>query len=1100
MLVRSVCVLLIMVMSCKTLPILVKSHVVFYWSPEPYVKERLKLTGIDGNKSEMSNPGGSPKKIQKITLQTFTKSITENLQSAKLLEGRFPLLVKSNTVQITPYRIGNKRDGRGSQEIFQNPYEITSAFTKRKLFAAPSPGMEKAAKDTAGESEKSSEHLKQAISVTAKKKGGPQEYIATWRRLRQQILTLKKKVSSSRQQLDAPGNLILERIEEGDELKRRASTVSNLQRLNHLGKKPDIKLVTALKTTYKDLNDGISGIRQRVKKIQNSLPVATVDAEVQNLDKELRKQMQFVVPGVDAAINTAWSAMTDSLADTTNFQYSELRDMPPSPVISIYRYGDSPWEKTTLKDDLKNMQTSINSLSRQSIEPKDPDLQRVDKVLKDLLTRTYLSKAFSTADSVIRSNIKENLKSSFNPNDIYFGVDHHQDADVDEETSTVKDGVFYLFDSRDRPLVPKVQEGIDKNFDAGAVTDKTVGGGFHEFGGQPPLEITELRDKRNAQRRKTYEKRKKSMIRQGINIFSNKGRLILGKHNAERHLYRKARAADQPQHAGSRKKAVSKGSVVYDDEKEGIRLDIHSIKKKLDMSGDKPPKHTKIKSKEDTESFNMIDMGALDNKKISWRKKLPPYNEEEEVDETGELGLDIPFSRKNQLFEHIDRVPAKLSEAESIEMDSDSESDDESMELGTLINSDDKLDELSFKRDKNRLNAYKKTAGLRLFPTEPWRNINPKYNRIYAGLSGDIRLGPGEEVDDTDNPIYGLDRNYPATGPNAGSEVGSLSYWTKEIRKLDDSDRKNTILAGELNKDFFGDENPRTSLRNGDLLFLDAGEEVRRQSSPRVSDLFAEQVKNIIQDTKEGQDHIVKSGRKHLPSWRHDLDFDVVTSEENEHVRRKEDELVNLINPGLDVMIRRMEKSEADNRPGPNELAKVDKIVLGLLDDAPVNPEEFDYLKQLADVSVFTKPIKSNPTNVDDALPPDKITKSGLDSLDRAAKTLTLIDQDMKYRHEKNLKDELADVEKLRRQVKFDKENAKMEKMYADIKAIPKLEAMNNDLRKKRKKQYEHIKNTLEKAYGKRLSKQKETYNKFMKLAREIKKNKKELDRMAGYL
>ncbi|GFR73411.1 hypothetical protein ElyMa_005729200 [Elysia marginata] len=1003
-----------------------------FWKHELHTKESLKMKWSrtrSGDRGINTFPD-SRKQMKETTMRNdgMQKKITLSLKEARRLNKSLNHLItfdETGATKNTSTMSGKITNNETLRAVEPGAYEIISGFPMRKLLAVPSLNIERAAKDKSGEPMKTSEKVKDTVSQTTSgdtSKNGPKDYMSSWPQLRGKMLALKTKISAARKDLDKPGNLVLERIDQGDELRRRASGVSNVQRLNHFGKTPNAKVVSALKHTYKDLDEGITGLSQKVNKIRTSLTATNVDAEVQKLERELRKRMQFVIPQVDNAIKSGYSAMTDSLADTTNFEYSALKDMPASPVVSIYRFGDGYGEKATLKDDLKNMRKSIDAMYPDTVEPFDPDLQQVDKVLKDFLTHTHVSRAIVIANSEERSDLKEHSGFTFDPDDLYFGVDHHQNADVDADTSTIKDGVYYLFDSRNRPVVPSNRgSGNERNLrlDDGAVTDTTVGGGA--------IDLSEIRNTRSALGSELRGRARENSPLLNKHRYTHIDEDVDGKGSIgglKRILNRNTRNADQPQSAGSKKKDVSKGSVILDDEKEGHRKDIHSIKKFLNHGGSRPAKRIKPHSSQDTQSYNMVDMEALDREKQSWRKQLPAYNEEEEVDETGDIAHEIPFARKNRLYEHLDVMPDKTTRVDPVEKD----------------------DELE-----------------------------------------DESVGIKSVVEDTDGPIYGAGLNYPAAWPNAGREAGSLAYWEKEIRRLAEVEKRNKMLARKIHRGFSEYDSPWASAGDGDALFLD----VSRKSSPRVSDLFADQVRNIMRDTKEGQANIVKSSRQ-------GLGFDTAYSAENELERRKEDELVSLINPGLDVMISRMEKSEANRKPGANELAKVDKIVLGLLDDAPVNPEEFDYLRQLADVSVYTRPVKSNPARLTDTLAPDDLTKSALNSLDRAAKTLGQIDEEIKYRHEDHLKDELSEVEKLRRQVKFDKEKVKMEKMYEDMKSIPKLEAMNDDLRDKRTRQYEHLMGTLEKAYDRRLDTQKSNYDKYTALEKRMEKTRAKIDHLAS--
>ncbi|RUS74391.1 hypothetical protein EGW08_017846 [Elysia chlorotica] len=273
----------------------------------------------------------------------------------------------------------------------RSPYEISPRFHGRKLLAKSesSPDLDSAAKEIAANpiqtdpiAKKINEKNEQ---IKKEKEAGPEIYIDKWPALRHKMADLKKKILAARKKLDDPVNKLLERIDEGDELQKQASHISNLQRLDHLGKASNSKTIKALKDSYKDLYSAISNITGAFEKMEDSLTDSSVNVGVQKLEHELRTLMQFETAQVETAIDSGWSAITNSLAGTTNFQYSVLKDTPKAPVFSIYRYGDGHGEKTNLREELKNMQTSIDSLSYESQDATDPDLQRVDQVLRDML-------------------------------------------------------------------------------------------------------------------------------------------------------------------------------------------------------------------------------------------------------------------------------------------------------------------------------------------------------------------------------------------------------------------------------------------------------------------------------------------------------------------------------------------------------------------------------------------------------------------------------------------------------------------------------------------------------------------------------------------
>ncbi|KAK3785436.1 hypothetical protein RRG08_009058 [Elysia crispata] len=1059
----------------------------------------MKVPEVNNLRTRELNP--SSKNVETSLQFNFKQSSSYDRQEERLVTSRGTKSEQSSKA------VRDKRDNDTLEVSSKSPYEISSSFNGRKLLAVSSPNFNSAAKSIAASPIETDTFAKQLSEKNAKikkeVKNGPTVYMAKWPALREKMLALKKKISAARKKLDEPVNLLLERIDEGDQLKKQASHVSNLQRLEHFGKTPNTKTVTALKNTYKALDKGIAKLGGQFSQIEGSLTGKSVNVDVQKLERELRKRMQFVAPDVESAIDSGWSAITSSLADTTNFQYSVLTDTPPSPVFSIYRFGDEHGEKTYLKEDLKNMQRSIDSLSIESMDTTDPDLQRVDKVLKNLLSRTRLTNEIEAEHSIDNMDVNKKMKNSFtfDENDIYFGVDHHQDANVGDEMSTIKDGVFYLFDSRNRPeniLRSNEEGGTEFHIDLtpGAVTDKTSGGGVP--GAQSQLDVADIFDEEHDLHTDSdIQNGKYDEVAHGI-ISGNADEgmktvdgLSIG--GIKRKLHRRKRSTIDPEHAGARKKIVVKGNVIHGDDDESVQRNVHTMVDMPYTGGDKPPTRRKSKSKEDTQSFNMVDMVEIDKKKAAMGRKMPEYKVEDEVDETGDEGSDVLFAMNNLPFESYDKVPLKESLAETVKKYDDQEFEDESMELGSVNNQDIDSGDMSFYRDTNLMKAYKTSLNLRPSLPETVRATDPNYNRINDGLAGDFRLAPGEIVEETDNPIYRLDDKYPATGPNAGREVGSLAFWNKEIQRLDETERRNKLLAGKLQKGFIGEGSYGQSPLSRDLVFLGG-----KKSSPRVSDLFSDQVREIIKETQE-KDNTVHSGRKRLPPWRKDFNFGAEVSEDNELERRKEDELVSLINPGLDVMVRRMEKIEASKKPGSQDLAEVNKVVLSLLDDAPVNPEEFDYLRQLADVSVFTKPVNSNPATLEDNQPKDKLTLTALKGLDRAAKTLKQIDEDMKSKQREQLKKELADAEKLRRQVKVDEEKKRMEKMWEHIKAIPKMEAITEDLRKKRVRQYEYLRDYLHDAYNQRVKIQKQNYKKYLKLFKKMKKVKKEIDALAKY-
>ncbi|RUS74388.1 hypothetical protein EGW08_017843 [Elysia chlorotica] len=503
-----------------------------------------------------------------------------------------------------------------------------------------------------------------------------------------------------------------------------------------------------------------------------------------------------------------------------------------------------------------------------------------------------------------------------------------------------------------------------------------------------------------------------------------------------------------------------------------------------------------FKSKEDDESFNNVDVERKELDKMEL-PNLSPYKQEDEVDETGEEGSEVYFAKSYLPVDSYDNVPLKDSLTESVDKYSDAEFEDDSMGTSRVNTYDSDLQDINFHADSDLVKNYKTSLNLRHFLPETLQPTDPKFGRIEDGLAGDVRLGPGELVDEEDNPIYAPDRNYPLTGPNAGPEVGSLAFWSKEIRKLDESDKRNQILASKLRREFIGEEEPGDLPVNGDIVFPDAGEKGGEHSLPRVSDLFSEQVRSIIRDT-QGKDNTVKSDRKQLPPWMKDFSFGADVSDESELERRREDELARLINPGIDVLLKRAEKKYAHQKPTGQDFKDVNKIVLSLLDDVPVNPDEFEYQKGLADVSVYTKPVDSNPDTLEDRKPKDELALKAIEGLDNAAKTLEQIQEDMKARQREKLKSELKDAENVRREMKIHEEKKRMEDMLGHIKAIPKMEAVAKDLGKKRVQQYKHLMNSLRQAYGERVKNQKKNLKTYNKLSKKMEKIQEEVDDIAS--
>ena len=1041
-----------------------------------------------------------------------------------------------------------------------SPYEASSSFRGRKILSANYPNFAKVAAQI---SKNVSTTSKKSRQNNGMKNKGPADYTARWPAQRKKILAMQKKILAARKKLDVPEKALLERIEQGDELKKQASHVTNLDRLNQYDQPPNLKETDSLKKTYKDLGGAIEEVRKKVRKIEKGLSQKTVAADVKKQRLGLRKLMKFATPNVDDALASGWSKMINSLADTTNFEYSALLDKPPLPAISIYRYGDGVGERTYLNQDIDNLQRTIDSMTTETDVAPDPDLEKVEEVLSDMLNKNRVLETEKTIDDILLNKDNQD-EEDVEENEADMGDEETDNHLLNDEGSTMRDGVFYLFDPRNRPR-EKVRHGnnvVDSfKLDRGSVTDKLNGGGYNEIIAQAQLEGPDDdedddgndEDESPHIAAETQRAEHADVIQKNMRGNADSGMVTVGGTSVgdiQHNIYRKTRSADNSESyklvgganlasrrtkietelkshlkddevgekgsvdirrhlyrvargVGDRRdvKKIAKGNVIADFNDDGlVPGDVNTVITKQRMDGNSAPKLARKKSHEDRESYNLVDDSALDRQNLQLERPMASYRVEDEVDQTGDIdyGSGV-LSVDRRIPVNFDKVYKSAHQAESVEKDKDEEFEDESMEVGSVDNYGRYLDDVPFDRDRDIIRAYKTTLNILQSPRKNFLTTYPKHNRINDGLDDDTRLSPGEMVEVGDNALYGPDNRYPATGPNAGREVGSVSFWTRELAGLGATEKRNQMLADKIKRNMFREYEPTDVHREGDALFLDTSDKVRKKSYPRLSDLFAKQVKSILQETQEDKGNIVKSDRKRLVPWRYNLYAEPEISENDERERRKEDQLEALVNPELGELLKRTEAAQEGIKPDEDDFRNLNKLVASLLDDQPINPDEFDYLKNIADVSLFKKPVKVNPASARVPRPLDKDTKNALKRLDKSLKTLADIDEEMKYKQRDKLKKQLADTEKAKQELKIERATKKMMTMYDDIRAIPKLESMNEELRKKRVKQYEHMTKELQHAFDQRVKFKKSNYQRYDKLFKQIKKQKRITDKLAKH-
>ncbi|GFN76310.1 hypothetical protein PoB_000281600 [Plakobranchus ocellatus] len=882
-----------------------------------------------------------------------------------------------------------------------------------------------------------------------------EEYINHWPLIRDDIFALKEQIAKAKKLLDQKEQLVLQRINEGDELRKKATRVTNVERLEHFGKTTNTEEVEELKKKYKDLDDAIKNLRKIVDQEESEMGETALGKKIQEIERELRKRMHFVDPIVNTALKSGWSALTGSLADTTNFEKSALLEKSDPPPVPIFRYGDSPGEETYLDEELKNMQADIESLRGERVHPSDPDLEKVDEVIHDFLDQES-TRVFEMVDdeNVIRISGEEPDEDL--PEVTGTRSREDDENDVSDNLSTMADAVFYLGNPGAKALDKIEDKGGYEKVDPGSITDNTVGADTNHAISESQNEVDDENGDDSDENNSENDRVEVSAA--NLDLSDNSVNHQDEDENADsrittvdgdsvddikKNFVRKTRSVYQDPKAPVQKHKIDVEEA-YDaktTDEENKRGGVHTLKEMKPMGGSRPSAPLRAKSSEDKESLNFVD-----NEDVPAQTKMKAYNEEEEADDTHEeIGDEKNWHKEESVFkDDKDRIAMTSFEKENYD----------GREYDVLQNNNEDDDE-------------EEEVGLQ----SPFEN----YPQSLDEFTDDTSLALGDESD-----LYKPDSGRSVPEDNFDSGVGSVEFWQKELDDLEKSDRRNAKLASDIFRSAY--DNGQV---NEDMFFDDVAEGKEPHEKPsRVSDLLSPQVQDIIEETEENEGRRIRPG--HRPRLR-DVDLDTPKSA-GDGVGDEEE--IESLNPGLGVMVRRAERKYHDGKNmEPLQEKKTDELVLSWLDDAPVDPNEFDYLHRLADISVFTKPVNANPHKLSDV--PDPSTLSALERLDQATDTLTQTRRDFALRRNEDLKKKLEEVENLKHDIKLEKEEEKMEKMYEDIKAIPQMAAKADELREQRVQQYEKMHDTLLDAYKERQEKQKNNFKEYKKFLDEMKKNEK---------